>query len=600
MNPFTQYFPRKNKIYYTPCTGITCLDVSLKIITYNDYIHACAKSFFNILNRKELDYYVFAGTSIGYLRNKRNIPWVDDYDIILFEKDIYKLENEILPLLIQNGFKYRKWLTDEGQEVGYLIFSEGIETNNASHGFYRKSFFQCDIFFTTVDNKNMIRNVAGRGLYTKKDIPYDYVFPPQKLMMEGIELPFFNKIEKDVEQEYGDIYKTCCVHIGHQGGKKIYKPFNLAYKDFEVFIDVGKQNTLNYISPNKNYRYENNIMLNDDVKSKNVFEMLRYINNNNVKKIYIMNERFLKFVISIKYFFPKIEIVFYMMEEINKFNTVFLNYVPEIFISNESLLKIYEHENLFFFNKPKFTLINVITFGTYDLFHVGHFNILKKAKKIGSKLIVGVSSDELNSKKGKSSINNTEKRISDINDTEFADEIFIEESLEDKDEYIKKYNCNLLVMGDDWLNKFNWVSCPCIYFPRTPNISTTMLKEQMKEHKDDTLDIKTVLNEDNIEDNITASKCEYECDNQMEIHESGKTYRQILSLINSNSLEQEIKEKKEQDKKVKKITESIQTISVEFKAPKFKPINNTKLIKSHAFKSCNIKSIKECLKENKK
>ncbi len=119
----------------------------------------------------------------------------------------------------------------------------------------------------------------------------------------------------------------------------------------------------------------------------------------------------------------------------------------------------------------------IITFGTYDLFHIGHLNILKRAKELGDYLIVGISSDELNIKKGKKSVIPLEERIEIIKAIKYVDEIFIEDSLELKDDYIKKYNADLLVMGDDWKDKFNWVSCPVIYLDRTPNISTTQIKE---------------------------------------------------------------------------------------------------------------------------
>lgn len=121
----------------------------------------------------------------------------------------------------------------------------------------------------------------------------------------------------------------------------------------------------------------------------------------------------------------------------------------------------------------------VITFGTFDLFHIGHLNILKRAKEQGDYLIVGISSDELNRKKGKSACFPLDERIAIVQSIKYVDEIFVEEDLELKDEYIKKYNADLLVMGDDWKDKFNWVSCPVLYLDRTPNISTTYIKENI-------------------------------------------------------------------------------------------------------------------------
>ncbi|EHX2146154.1 adenylyltransferase/cytidyltransferase family protein [Escherichia albertii] len=122
----------------------------------------------------------------------------------------------------------------------------------------------------------------------------------------------------------------------------------------------------------------------------------------------------------------------------------------------------------------------VITFGTFDVFHVGHINILERASKLGDYLIVGVSSDKLNfSKKDRYPIYNEKDRMKIISSLRFVNEVFIEESLELKLEYIKKYNADLLVMGDDWTGKFDWVksNCEVIYLPRTPSISTTEIIE---------------------------------------------------------------------------------------------------------------------------
>lgn len=121
----------------------------------------------------------------------------------------------------------------------------------------------------------------------------------------------------------------------------------------------------------------------------------------------------------------------------------------------------------------------VITFGTFDLFHIGHLRILERSKQEGDYLIVGVSSDELNEKKGKKAVFPISERVEIVKALKCVDEVFIEESLEKKDEYIKEFKADLLVMGDDWKDKFNWVSCPVKYLERTPHISTTYLKNSI-------------------------------------------------------------------------------------------------------------------------
>ena len=125
----------------------------------------------------------------------------------------------------------------------------------------------------------------------------------------------------------------------------------------------------------------------------------------------------------------------------------------------------------------------VITFGTFDLFHVGHLNILERAKKYGDNLIVGVSSDELNfSKKQKYPVYSQDQRIQIISALKCVDKVFIEESLELKGSYIKKHKADILLMGNDWEGKFdNFKSiCNVVYLERTPSISTTKLIEIIK------------------------------------------------------------------------------------------------------------------------
>lgn len=118
----------------------------------------------------------------------------------------------------------------------------------------------------------------------------------------------------------------------------------------------------------------------------------------------------------------------------------------------------------------------VITFGTYDLLHIGHINILNRSGEYGDKLVVGVSSDALNyKKKQKYPIYTESDRMNIINNIKIVDEVFLEESLELKKDYILKYNADILIMGDDWEGKFDHLNniCQVIYLPRTKEISTT-------------------------------------------------------------------------------------------------------------------------------
>ena len=125
----------------------------------------------------------------------------------------------------------------------------------------------------------------------------------------------------------------------------------------------------------------------------------------------------------------------------------------------------------------------IITFGTFDVFHVGHLRILERARQLGDYLLVGVSTDEMNfSKKQRFPIYNQDERMEIIRSIRFVDEVFLEESLELKRYYLQTYRADILVMGNDWLGKFDEFKdiCEVHYLPRTPSISTTAVIEKIR------------------------------------------------------------------------------------------------------------------------
>lgn len=125
----------------------------------------------------------------------------------------------------------------------------------------------------------------------------------------------------------------------------------------------------------------------------------------------------------------------------------------------------------------------VITFGTFDVFHLGHLRILERARAFGGHLSVGVSTDALNYlKKGAYPVFPQEQRVQIIASLKVVDRVFLEESLEEKREYIVAERAGLLVMGDDWAGKFDELRdiCEVVYLPRTPAISTTAVIEKIR------------------------------------------------------------------------------------------------------------------------
>jgi glycerol-3-phosphate cytidylyltransferase len=123
-----------------------------------------------------------------------------------------------------------------------------------------------------------------------------------------------------------------------------------------------------------------------------------------------------------------------------------------------------------------------ITFGTFDLLHIGHISILERSRALCDRLVVGVSSDSLNlAKKHCRAIYSEDERRRIILSLRFVDEVFLEQSLELKREYIQRYKANVLIMGDDWTGRFDFCKdlCDVIYLPRTPNVSTTLVKAEI-------------------------------------------------------------------------------------------------------------------------
>lgn len=120
----------------------------------------------------------------------------------------------------------------------------------------------------------------------------------------------------------------------------------------------------------------------------------------------------------------------------------------------------------------------VITYGTFDLFHIGHLNLLQRLKSLGTELVVAVSTDEFNSLKGKKTIIPFEHRVEIVKNIKCVDNVIAENSWEQKIEDIKKYNIDIFAMGDDWEGKFDFLKeyCEVIYLDRTKDISSSSIK----------------------------------------------------------------------------------------------------------------------------
>lgn len=137
---------------------------------------------------------------------------------------------------------------------------------------------------------------------------------------------------------------------------------------------------------------------------------------------------------------------------------------------------------LYFQIEPFWKLImrKVITYGTFDLFHYGHVNLLKRARELGDYLVVALSTDEFNERqKGKHTYFSYEQRKMILEAIRYVDEIIPEETWEQKKTDVEKHGINCFVMGDDWKGKFDFLKqsgCDVVYLERTPEVSSSGIK----------------------------------------------------------------------------------------------------------------------------
>ncbi|MEY2302264.1 glycerol-3-phosphate cytidylyltransferase [Bacillus tropicus] len=124
----------------------------------------------------------------------------------------------------------------------------------------------------------------------------------------------------------------------------------------------------------------------------------------------------------------------------------------------------------------------VITYGTFDLLHYGHINILKRAKELGEYLVVAISTDQFNELKGKKSYFSYEKRRLMLESIKYVDEVIPEENWEQKKIDVINHDIDIFVMGDDWQGEFDFLKeyCKVVYLPRTEGVSTTKIKKELQ------------------------------------------------------------------------------------------------------------------------
>lgn len=134
-------------------------------------------------------------------------------------------------------------------------------------------------------------------------------------------------------------------------------------------------------------------------------------------------------------------------------------------------------------------MTTVITYGTFDLFHIGHVNLLRRLRELGDRLVVGCSTDEFNALKGKQSAMPYEHRAGILRAIRYVDHVFPERTWDQKREDIVREGARIFAMGDDWVGKFDDLgdACEVVYLPRTRDVSTTGIRQVLHSLQQDKL-----------------------------------------------------------------------------------------------------------------
>ena len=397
--------PNDANAYYLPTVGVT----NLKLCEPNEVIADQATIFFRILDAFKIPYALFAGSSIGLLRSGKTLPFVDDYDIIIFNKHVPLLSNAA-PVLKKHGFKMvqsvhpqtkqktnggctvystaiQRFYNDVNVSVNNNVNTNDINNDGAEEGenewecTVKKSHFQCDIFFSYFDGGGFLRNNASWGLYHGKNIHMKDVVPFQRRAFDGLSLPFFRNVASEVDKCYGDI-ERCIVESHNLNVRAIYRSWKTAHAEFERVKQCAKDNTAKAIFQNQNHRNDdddereceggvagfgkNALNILDNAFSKNSLDVLRDIHENKTKTIYSFSMEFIiRHAACIKYYFPMVQIEYFSYSRDSQV-VMFLNYVDVIHVYNAAILDFYNDPHITYLKKPRIDIITVFTFGAFS------------------------------------------------------------------------------------------------------------------------------------------------------------------------------------------------------------------------------------------
>ena len=420
--------PNDANAYYLPTVGVT----NLKLCEPNEVIADQATIFFRILDAFKIPYALFAGSSIGLLRSGKTLPFVDDYDIIIFNKHVPMLSNAA-PVLKKHGFKMVQSVhpqTKQKTNGGCTVYSTVIqrfyndvnvsvnnndgaeEGENERECSVKKSHFQCDVFFSYFDGGGFLRNNASWGIYHGKNVHMKDVVPFQRRAFDGLYLPFFRNVASEVDKCYGDV-ERCIVESHNLNVRAIYRSWKTAHAEFERVKQCAKDNTAKAIFQNQNHRNDdddereceggvagfgkNALNILDNAFSKNSLDVLRDIHENKTKTIYCFSMDFIiRHAACIKYYFPTVQIEYFSYSRDSQV-VMFLNYVDVIHVYNAAIRDFYNDPHITYLKKPRIDIITVFTFGAFSGDGSKDFSfsasILTECAKYSENICVALSRD---------------------------------------------------------------------------------------------------------------------------------------------------------------------------------------------------------------
>ena len=471
--------------YYLPTVGIT----NLKLCEPNEVIADQATIFFRILDAFNIPYALFAGSSIGLLRSGKTLPFVDDYDIIIFNKHAPLLSNAA-PVLKKHGFNIVQSVhpqTKQKTNGGCSIYSSAIQrfNNNDNCGDseegecgVKKSYFQCDVFFSYFDGGGFLRNNASWGLYHGKNIHIKDVLPFQRRAFDGLSLPFFKNVASEVYTCYGDV-ERCIVESHNFKLRAVYRSWKTAHAEFERIKRYAKDNTINMIFQNQHGGKNENscekegegegegeehhwgtnaLNILDNAFSNNSLDVLRDIHENKTKTVYSFSMEFIiRHAACIKYYFPAVQIEYFSYSRDNQV-VMFLNYVDALHVYNAAIRDFYNDPRITYLKKPRIDIITVVTFGAFYSDSSKDFRILTDCGKYSENICVGLSTSADALEPFESRMNSVKRCC------KFVKKVWLwkdDDSAELNNRCIETCGANIVVMGEEDPGPGNMITRSC-------------------------------------------------------------------------------------------------------------------------------------------